>query len=91
MSVMERRLQLLLDRARYDRIAAEAERSGRTVSAVIREAIDVRFPDDGEEARMAAATRLLALTAAPDDAPQEEWSDYKKAYEDDLERSWAGR
>ena len=65
MSVLERRLQLLLDTPRYDRVAAEAERSGRSVAAVIREAIDLRFPDDGDEARMAAAASLLAVTADP--------------------------
>ena len=40
---MERRLQLLLDRERYATVEREATQSGRTVSAVIREAIHVRF------------------------------------------------
>ena len=48
MSVTERRLQILLDEARYRRVAAEADASGRSVAAVIREAIDQRFPDDGQ-------------------------------------------
>lgn len=90
MSALERRLQLLLDQARYERVAAEADRSGRSVSAVIREAIDLRFPDDGDQARMAAAADFLRLTAQPDGGPAEDWVDYKRAYEAELERKFAG-
>jgi len=36
----ERRLHLLLDEARYQRVAAEARRRGVSVASVIREAID---------------------------------------------------
>ncbi|MDO5627009.1 MAG: hypothetical protein Q4G43_01695 [Mobilicoccus sp.] len=63
MSLMERRLQILLDEKRYDRVAAEADRSGRSVAAVVREAIDMRFPDDAGQARAEAARSLLSLTA----------------------------
>ncbi len=58
---MERRLQLLLDRARYERVAAEAARSQRSVAAVIREVIDLQFPDDGADVRARAAQSFLAL------------------------------
>jgi len=44
MSTLERRLQLLLDQERYERVAAEARESGRSVNAVIREAIDAHYP-----------------------------------------------
>ena len=40
MSVLERRLQLLLSHDQYDRVAAEAGRSGRSVNAVVRDALD---------------------------------------------------
>jgi Ribbon-helix-helix protein, copG family len=59
MSEMERRLQLLLDQQRYALVEREATRSGRSVSAVIREAIDFRF-DNEVSARMAAGEWLLA-------------------------------
>lgn len=60
MSLMERRLQLLLDRHRFRLVESEAERSGRSVAAVIREAIDLRFADDDAAARRAdAAGELL--------------------------------
>lgn len=45
MSAMERRLQLLLDHERYERVAAAAEKEGISVSAAIRHAIDVTYPD----------------------------------------------
>lgn len=58
----ERRLHLLLDEARYQRVAAEARRRGVSVASVIREAIDRGLSPPGE-ARRAALERILA---APD-------------------------
>lgn len=78
---MERRLQLLLDQDRYDRVAHEADRSGRSVAAVIREAIDMRFPRADLDDRAGAARELLAL--ATKDAGEGP-SELKRAYEDDL-------
>ncbi|MBS43345.1 MAG: hypothetical protein CMH83_09335 [Nocardioides sp.] len=71
MSVMERRLQLLLDQARYDRVEAEARASGRSVAAVIREAIDSRFPV-GHDQRAAAMERFLAMTVEGEHAESAE-------------------
>ena len=79
---MERRLQILLDQERYDRVAHEADVSGRSVAAVIREAIDLRFPSD-QERRNAALGRFLAIV--PDEGPGESWEDMKKAMDDELE------
>lgn len=59
MSVMERRLQLLLDAERYALVAGEAARSGRSVASVIREAIDVRFEQESEQARRSEAMRAF--------------------------------
>ncbi|MBK8868719.1 MAG: hypothetical protein KBF43_06515 [Dermatophilaceae bacterium] len=96
MSVMERRLQLLLDHARYERVEAEARRSGRSVAAVIREAIDVRFADEGDTARASAAQLLVQLgdahtsrgvaSAAGGEGPAE----LKRALTDDLMSKLAG-
>ena len=83
MSLMERRLQLLLDQERYDRVAAEASRSGRSVAAVIREAIDLRFDDSGSR-RAAGMAELLALADGPDAPAGVDASVYKDEWDDDL-------
>jgi predicted DNA-binding protein len=84
MSVMERRLQLLLDQARYDVVEAEAKRTGRSVAAVIREAIDYRFNED-VDARRGAGERLLSRTATPDGV-EPDWADSKAVLMEDLGR-----
>lgn len=82
---MERRLQLLLDQRRFRRVSEEAERSGRSVAAVIREAIDFRFPtDDNDERRRAAAAELLAMTASGDPDPVLGPEEFKRAREESL-------
>lgn len=56
-------------------MAAEAERSGRSVAAVIREAIDFRFPESDTAERLRAAAELFRMTDHPEpgvgDGPQE--------------------
>ncbi|MDO5504318.1 MAG: antitoxin [Actinomycetia bacterium] len=91
MSLLEKRLQLLLDVGRYERIAAEADRSGRSVAAVIREAIDFRFPDDGDTGRIQAARDLLDLTATAGPEPGEGPADLKAAYDARLDAKLAAR
>jgi len=81
MSVMERRLQLLLDQHRYDLVEREAQRSGRSVAAVIREAIDLRFSSD-VSTRMSAAATLLVETLEPDGV-EPDWSQTKASLESD--------
>ncbi len=89
---MERRLQLLLDSGRYRRVAAEAERSGRSVAAVIREAIDFRFPDEGDDLRTRAARALLEISVSPDDAAGAEGpADLKAAYARQLDEKLAAQ
>lgn len=77
MSALERRLQVLLDDARYERLAREAEVSGRSVGAVVRQAIDTCFPADGDR-RHAAGMRLLQVSLDADGTPAEpDWADIK--------------
>lgn len=84
---MERRLQLLLDQERYDRVAAEAKRSGRSVNAVIREAIDIRLPSK-LEARSRALLEWLEMTAVPDPGPPESWEDIKADLQQMYDTAW---
>jgi hypothetical protein len=83
MSVMERRLQLLLDQPRYDRVASAAKESGRSVAAVIRDAIDLAYPG-GEELRAESWSALLLETETPS-GPAEDWATIKEALLDDRE------
>lgn len=84
MSLLERRLQILLDQERYALVESEALLSGRSVAAVIREAIDLRFSAD-VTLRPHAAAAFLAATADPG-GPGEGWAEVKAAMDDDLAR-----
>lgn len=64
MCMYERRLQILIDEPRYRRLAAAARERRQSVSAAIREAIDVAFPADLAKKR-AAVRRLLAAEPMP--------------------------
>lgn len=84
MTLLERRLQILLDQERFAKVEEEAARSGRSVAAVIREAIDLRFAPD-VAARASAAAAFLDLTKDPDGVG-EDWADVKAAMDADLAR-----
>ena len=83
MSVMERRLQLLLDLERYARVEDEARRSGRSVSAVIRTAIDIAYPGE-VEVRVEALRSLLELGVGTQEAPEAAWEIIKESLEGDV-------
>ncbi|QOR70702.1 antitoxin [Ruania alkalisoli] len=86
MSVLEKRLQVLLDDDRFERLAAESARSGRSVGSIVRAAIDLHFStEDVAAARSAAARRLLERTSEPNDV-EPDWADTKAALEAQLDR-----
>ena len=58
MSVLERRLQILIDEDRHRRITAIARERGVSVATVVREAIDRGLADPGDR-RRTAGRRLL--------------------------------
>lgn len=88
MSVMEKRLQLLLDAHRYRLVSAEASRSGRSVAAVIREAIDVRFAEEAEarERRAAALGEFLAMGPDEDGPEEDVVAELHREFEEQLSR-----
>jgi hypothetical protein len=66
MSVMEKRLQLLLDAHRWELVSQAAAAGQRSAASVIQEAIGVYFGDaDADDLRAAAAREFLELTASP--------------------------
>lgn len=69
----DRRVQILLDPAQYERLERAAEASGSSVAAVIRDAIDRVLPATHMEP--AVAGRLLL--DAPS-MPVDDWEDWKR-------------
>jgi hypothetical protein len=58
MCMLDHRLQILLDDARYERISAVARERGVSVATVVREAID-RGVADPSDSRRSAGRRIL--------------------------------
>jgi len=76
---LTRRMQVLLDDERYERLASRAETTGSSIGALIRNAIDVAYP----RARLTpreAADRLLA--AEPMEV--EDWPVMKRQIRDEM-------
>jgi hypothetical protein len=67
--MLDRRLQVLIDEDRLNRLEREAARRRVPVAVLVREAIDERFPGDADERR--AAVQAL-LDAEPTAVPEPE-------------------
>ncbi len=80
--MLSRRLQVLLDDDRYERLRREARRTGAPVGAVVRGAIDLALPADRDPASVEAAGARL-LEAEP--MPVEDWSEVKRLMLDELQ------
>jgi hypothetical protein len=73
MCMLNRRLQILIDDARYRRLEAVAQERRLSVAAVIRDAIDAALPVDLDKKRRA----LAAIMAAPPMSVPEHVEDLK--------------
>lgn len=62
MHMLDKRLQVLVDEARYERLARRAAAQGTSIGNLVREAIDVCYP--GVEPRRMSAARVI-LDAEP--------------------------
>lgn len=67
MAILTRRLQVLLDDERMDRLEHLARERGTSVAALIRHAIDVVYPDAGGGRQRTAEEFLAADPMAVDD------------------------
>lgn len=77
MSMLDQRLQVLVDRDRMERLRTHSKRSGAPVGELVRRAIDKTYP--AEEKVMTprqAADELLAMKAPPGREP--DWEDQKQ-------------
>lgn len=62
MSSLDKRVQVLLDRERYEQLEREAQRRGQSVGATVRDAIDMLLDEDAEH-QLAMRRALLRLPA----------------------------
>lgn len=77
MSTLSRRTQLLLDEERHRCLEEESRRTGRSIGALVREAIDVRFDQEAQvERHRSAAVELLASPRPADAEP--DWADVER-------------
>ena len=92
MSVLEKRLQLLLDARRWELVSQAASEGQRSAASVIRAAIDVYFGDaDADDLRAAAAREFLDLTATPLPGEAAQEPHEMKADDDDEADAWYDR
>ena len=87
--MLTRRLQVLVDEERYERLARESERSGAPVGELVRRAIDREYPSK-ESDRGAAARALLAMPPPPGEGPEPDWEEQKREMLDEPMRKWEG-
>ncbi len=69
MSMLDRRLQVLIDEERWARLEHESDTRRVSVSTLVREAIDQRYPGNDEKRRAALQS---VLAAEPMDVPSPE-------------------
>ncbi len=62
--MLSRRLHILLDDARYDRLSRRAESQGTSIGMLVREAIDAQYPASDPE-RDAAFERIRTAEPMP--------------------------
>ncbi len=62
--MLSRRLHILLDDERYERLSRRAAAQGSSIGMLVRDAIDAQYPFEDPE-RRAAADRILAAEPMP--------------------------
>ena len=80
MCMLDHRIQLLLDKRRYDKVTREARQRGSSVAAVIRDAID-RLDSDEERRRRAIALFLAAEPIPVPDDPADLEREIEEMYD----------
>jgi hypothetical protein len=85
--MLTRRLQVLVDEDRYERLAQASNRLGTPVGELVRRAIDREFPPRGHD-RTTAARRLLELAPPPGQGREPDWEEQKQELIDAPARRW---
>lgn len=81
--MLNRRLQVLIDDDRYERLQREAAEAGAPIGELVRRAIDREYPGRAGD-RAAAADYLLGLPI--DAGPEPDWEDQKAQLLGELDR-----
>lgn len=89
MHMLTRRTQILLDEDRHRRLERAAEASGRSIAAIIREAIDEKLGIAEDIASKRAAGEAMLSEPTPTDDREPDWHDVKLDFLDTLYRSSA--
>jgi hypothetical protein len=85
MSMLNRRLQVLVDDERYHLLARESERLGTPVGELVRRAIDHEYSrPTADSERERAGHALLAMPVAG--GPEPDWEDQKREMLDEQMR-----
>jgi hypothetical protein len=91
MHMLNRRLQVLVDDARFERLAEESKRTGAPMGELVRRAIDHEFPAVGQQAERERAGRtLLAMAPPAGEGPEPDWEVQKREILDAPMRKWPG-
>lgn len=89
--MLNRRLQVLVDDERYERLTRESERVGAPVGELVRRAIDHEFPGVGQHAeRERAGQELLEMPPPPGVDREPDWEDQKREILDAQTSKWPG-
>lgn len=88
--MLNRRLQVLVDDERYERLSRESERIGAPVGELVRRAIDHEFPGAGDHTERERAGRELLAMPPPGGGPEPDWEDQKREMLDAPMRKWTG-
>lgn len=82
---MSHRTQITLTDEQYERLQAEAARTGLSMAALVRRAIDQTYIDDDRARRLAALRASAGAWADRDDIVD------GKTYVEEIRRGWAER
>ncbi len=84
MAELNRRVHVLLDDARLDRLRRRAEQTGSSVGAVVRDAIDHELESDDRTRARAALESFLAAPPVPVGTPEELKRELAEGWDDEI-------
>jgi len=85
MGELNRRMHVLLDDERLERLRQRADATGSSVGAVVREAIDHELERDDRARALAALESLLAAPPVPVGTPEELKREMREAWDEEID------